>query len=66
MGRIKRVDEKSIMFSYFNRVLVPNRAIFMVAKESGIKIATAGLTALSIIASTGHLFGLFGTVISIL
>ncbi len=65
-GRIKRVDEKSIMFSYINRVLVPNRAIFMVAKESAIKIATAGLTALSIIASTAPFIGLFGTVISIL
>jgi biopolymer transport protein ExbB/TolQ len=66
MGRTKSVDEKSSLFSYINRVLIPNQAIFSVAKNSAVKSATSGLTGLAIIASTSPFIGLFGTVISIL
>ena len=66
MGRIRSVDEKSLLFYYLNRVLIPNRAIFDVAKKSAVKSATGGLTGLSIIASTSPFIGLFGTVVAIL
>ncbi|NOZ90701.1 MAG: MotA/TolQ/ExbB proton channel family protein [Epsilonproteobacteria bacterium] len=66
MGRTKTVDSKSLLHPYLNRVLIPNRAIFTVAKNSAIKSATSGLTALSIIASTSPFIGLFGTVVAIL
>jgi len=66
MGRSKTVDSKSLLYPYLNRVLIPNRAIFTVAKNSAIKNATSGLTALSIIASTSPFIGLFGTVVAIL
>jgi len=66
MGRTKSVDERSSLFSYINRVLIPNQAIFSVAKNSAIKSATSGLTGLSIIASTSPFIGLFGTVVAIL
>ena len=66
MGRTRSVDEKSMLFYYLNRVLIPNRAIFDVAKKSAIKNATSGLTSLSIIASTSPFIGLFGTVVAIL
>jgi biopolymer transport protein ExbB/TolQ len=62
MGRTKTVDERSMLFSYINRVLIPNQAIFSVAKNSAIKEATSGLTALAIVASTSPFIGLFGTV----
>ena len=65
-GRVKRVDDRSLLFPYINRVLIPNRAIFAVAKESAIREATSGLTTLAIIASTAPFIGLFGTVVSIL
>jgi biopolymer transport protein ExbB/TolQ len=66
MGRSKTVDNKSLLYPYLNRVLIPNKAIFTVAKNSAIKSATSGLTALSIIASTSPFIGLFGTVVAIL
>jgi len=66
MGRTKTVDERSMLFSYINRVLIPNQAIFSVAKNSAIKEATSGLTALAIVASTSPFIGLFGTVVAIL
>jgi len=66
LGRSKSVDKKSLLFSYLSKVLVPNSAIFAVGKNDAIKIATGGLTALSIIASTSPFIGLFGTVVAIL
>ena len=66
MGRSKSVDGDSLLYTYLNKVLIPNRAIFSVAKNSAIKSATSGLTALSIIASTSPFIGLFGTVVAIL
>lgn len=66
MGRTKSVDENSLLSPYLNKVLIPNRAIFDVAKKSAIKSATSGLTGLSIIASTSPFIGLFGTVVAIL
>jgi len=66
LGRTKSVDEESLLFPYLSKVLIPNRAIFSVAKNSAIKSATSGLTALSIIASTSPFIGLFGTVVAIL
>jgi len=65
-GRVKRIDDKSLLSPYVNRVLIPNRAIFSVARESAVKSATGGLTTLAIIASTAPFIGLFGTVVSIL
>jgi biopolymer transport protein ExbB/TolQ len=66
MGRTKTVDEKSLLFLYLSKVLIPNQAIFSAAKNSAIKGATNGLTGLSIIASTSPFIGLFGTVVAIL
>jgi biopolymer transport protein ExbB/TolQ len=66
MSRTKTVDGESLLFPYLSRVLIPNRAIFTVAKNSAIKSATSGLTTLSIIASTSPFIGLFGTVVAIL
>ncbi len=66
MSRTRSVDERSLLFYYLNKVLIPNRAIFDVAKKSAIKSATSGLTGLSIIASTSPFIGLFGTVVAIL
>ena len=66
MGRTKTVDERSLLFLYLSKVLIPNRAIFSAAKNSAIKGATSGLTGLSIIASTSPFIGLFGTVVAIL
>ena len=66
MGRAKSVDSKSLLFPYLSKVLIPNSAIFAVGKNEAVKSATAGLTALSIIASTSPFIGLFGTVVAIL
>jgi len=66
MGRSKSVDQKSLLFTYLSKVLIPNSAIFSVGKNEAIKSATGGLTALSIIASTSPFIGLFGTVVAIL
>jgi len=66
MGRTKTVDEKSLLFLYLSKVLIPNQAIFSAAKNSAVKGATSGLTGLSIIASTSPFIGLFGTVVAIL
>ena len=66
MGRAKSVDQKSLLFPYLSKVLIPNSAIFAVGKNEAVKSATAGLTALSIIASTSPFIGLFGTVVAIL
>jgi len=66
MGRAKSVDPKSLLFPYLSKVLIPNSAIFAVGKNEAVKSATAGLTALSIIASTSPFIGLFGTVVAIL
>lgn len=66
MGRAKSVDQKSLLFPYLGKVLIPNSAIFSVGKNEAIKSATSGLTALSIIASTSPFIGLFGTVVAIL
>jgi biopolymer transport protein ExbB/TolQ len=66
MGRSKSVDQKSLLFPYLSKVLIPNSAIFSVGKNEAVKSATAGLTALSIIASTSPFIGLFGTVVAIL
>ncbi|NPA61844.1 MAG: MotA/TolQ/ExbB proton channel family protein [Epsilonproteobacteria bacterium] len=66
LGRISTVDENSLLFPYVNRVLIPNRAIFSVAKGRAIKVASRGLTTLSIVSSTAPFIGLFGTVVSIL
>ena len=66
MGRSKTVEKNSLLHPFIAKVLVPNQAIFSVAKNSAIKSATSGLTALSIIASTSPFIGLFGTVVAIL
>jgi biopolymer transport protein ExbB/TolQ len=66
MGRSKTVEKNSLLHSYLAKVLIPNQAIFSVAKNAAIKSATGGLTALSIIASTSPFIGLFGTVVAIL
>jgi biopolymer transport protein ExbB/TolQ len=66
MGRSKTVEKNSLLYPFIAKVLVPNQAIFSVAKNSAIKSATSGLTALSIIASTSPFIGLFGTVVAIL
>jgi len=66
MGRSKSVEKNSLLFTYLAKVLVPNKAIFSVAKNSAVKSATSGLTALGIIASTSPFIGLFGTVVAIL
>jgi biopolymer transport protein ExbB/TolQ len=66
MGRSKTVESNSLLHPFLAKVLIPNKAIFSVAKNSAIKSATSGLTALSIIASTSPFIGLFGTVVAIL
>ncbi len=66
MGRSKTVEKSSLLYPFLAKVLVPNQAIFSVAKNTAIKSATGGLTALSIIASTSPFIGLFGTVVAIL
>ena len=66
VGRSKTVEKNSLLYSYLAKVVVPNQAIFSVARNSAIKSATGGLTALSIIASTSPFIGLFGTVVAIL
>ena len=66
MGRSKTVEKTSLLYSYLAKVLIPNQAIFSVAKNAAVKSATGGLTALSIIASTSPFIGLFGTVVAIL
>ncbi len=66
MGRSKTVEENSLLYPFLAKVLIPNQAIFLVAKNQAIKSATGGLTALSIIASTSPFIGLFGTVVAIL
>lgn len=66
MGRSKTVESNSLLHPFLAKVLIPNQAIFSVAKNSAVKSATGGLTALSIIASTSPFIGLFGTVVAIL
>ena len=66
MGRSKTVEKNSLLHPFLAKVLIPNQAIFLVAKNQAIKSATGGLTALSIIASTSPFIGLFGTVVAIL
>ena len=66
VGRSKTVETTSLLHPFLAKVLIPNQAIFSVAKNSAIKSATSGLTALSIIASTSPFIGLFGTVVAIL
>ena len=66
MGRSKTVEKSSLLHTYLAKVLIPNQAIFSVAKNAAVKSATGGLTALSIIASTSPFIGLFGTVVAIL
>jgi hypothetical protein len=66
MGRSKTVEKNSLLHPFLAKVLIPNQAIFSVAKNSAIRSATGGLTALSIIASTSPFIGLFGTVVAIL
>ncbi len=66
MGRSKTVSEDSLLFTFLNKVLIPNKAIFSAGINSAIKSATSGLTGLSIIASTSPFIGLFGTVVAIL
>ena len=66
MGRSKTVEGNSLLHPFLAKVLIPNKAIFSVAKNQAIKSATGGLTALSIIASTSPFIGLFGTVVAIL
>jgi len=66
MGRSKTVESNSLLYPFLAKVLIPNQAIFSVAKNSAVKSATGGLTALSIIASTSPFIGLFGTVVAIL
>jgi len=65
-GRSKTVEKNSLLYTYLVKVLIPNQAIFSVAKNAAIKSATGGLTTLSIIASTSPFIGLFGTVVAIL
>jgi len=66
MGRSKTVESNSLLHPFLAKVLIPNKAIFSVAKNQAVQSATGGLTALSIIASTSPFIGLFGTVVAIL
>ena len=65
-GQSKSVAHNSLIFTYLARVNTPNRAILEAASSDAIRVATKGLTWLSIIASTSPFIGLFGTVIGIL
>ena len=65
-GRSKTVEKNSLLYGYLAKVVVPNQAIFSVARNAAVKSATGGLTGLSIIASTSPFIGLFGTVVAIL
>lgn len=65
-GDSKTVESNSLLYPFLSKVLIPNQAIFLVAKNQAVKSATSGLTALSIIASTAPFIGLFGTVVAIL
>lgn len=62
----KNVQHTSLLFTYLTRVNVPNKAILEAAASDAVRVATKGLTWLSIIASTSPFIGLFGTVIGIL
>jgi len=65
-GQSKSVAQNSLIFTYLSRVNRPNKAILEAASSDAIRVATKGLTWLSIIASTSPFIGLFGTVIGIL
>lgn len=65
-GQSKSVADNSLIFTYLSRVEHPNKAILEAASSDAIRVATKGLTWLSIIASTSPFIGLFGTVIGIL
>jgi len=65
-GQSKSVSHTSLIFTYLSRVAKPNKSILEVASSDAIRVATKGLTWLSIIASTSPFIGLFGTVIGIL
>jgi len=65
-GQSKSVSHMSLIFTYLSRVNQPNRAILEAASSDALRVATKGLTWLSIIASTSPFIGLFGTVIGIL
>jgi len=65
-GQSKTVSSRSLLFTYLTRVNVPNSAILQAASSDALRVATKGLTWLSIIASTSPFIGLFGTVIGIL
>ena len=65
-GQSKTVSSRSLLFTYLSRVNVPNSAILQAASTDALRVATKGLTWLSIIASTSPFIGLFGTVIGIL
>ena len=65
-GQSKSVASNSLIFTYLSRVNLPNKAILEAASSDAIRVATRGLTWLSIIASTSPFLGLFGTVIGIL
>jgi len=65
-GQSKTVSRTSLLFTYLSRVNRPNKAILEAASSDAIRVATKGLTWLSIIASTAPFIGLFGTVIGIL
>jgi len=65
-GQSKSVASSSLIFTYLSRVNKPNKAILEAAASDAIRVATKGLTWLSIIASTSPFIGLFGTVIGIL
>ena len=66
LGQSKSVSQRSLLFTYLSRVHTPNSAILKAASLDAIRVATKGLTWLSIIASTSPFIGLFGTVIGIL
>ena len=66
LGRSQTVSNNSLLYTYLNRYVTPNKAILNAASSDAIRSSTKGLTLLSIIASTSPFIGLFGTVIGIL
>ncbi len=66
MGRVDGAAKHSVLHSYIARVDALSPAILKAAISDTIRVATRGLTFLSIASSTAPFIGLFGTVIGIL
>ncbi len=66
MGRSQGAARNSVLYGYIARVDTLTPAILKAAISDTIRVATRGLTFLSIASSTAPFIGLFGTVIGIL